>query len=43
MKKQKEDVPANLNDNDSDIEEKSEETEPKRGFGVVCLVAKIID
>ncbi|EVR86894.1 hypothetical protein P600_02867, partial [Staphylococcus aureus M1470] len=28
----KEDVPANLNDNDSDIEEKSEETEPKKGF-----------
>ncbi|HFV7437768.1 TPA: DUF536 domain-containing protein [Staphylococcus aureus] len=28
----REDVPANLNDNDSDIEEKSEETEPKKGF-----------
>jgi hypothetical protein len=28
----KEDVPANLNDNDSDIEKKSEETEPKKGF-----------
>jgi hypothetical protein len=29
---QREDVPANPNDNDSDIEEKSKETEPKKGF-----------
>ncbi|MCL9750057.1 DUF536 domain-containing protein, partial [Staphylococcus aureus] len=29
---QREDVSANPNDNDSDIEEKSEETEPKKGF-----------
>lgn len=31
-KAQREDVPANPNDNDSDIEEKSKETEPKKGF-----------
>lgn len=29
---QREDVSANPNDNDNDIEEKSEETEPKKGF-----------
>lgn len=29
---QREDVSANPNDNDSDIEKKSEETEPKKGF-----------
>ncbi|MGZ1606360.1 DUF536 domain-containing protein, partial [Staphylococcus argenteus] len=29
---QREDVSANPNDNDSDIEEKSEETEAKKGF-----------
>ncbi|KAA2261742.1 DUF536 domain-containing protein, partial [Staphylococcus sp. 7817] len=28
----REDFPANLNDNYSDIEEKSEETEPKKVF-----------
>src|SRR5699024_11460174 len=29
---QREGVPSNQNDNDSDIEEKSEETQPKKGF-----------